>query len=154
MSRKEEIEQKTWELLGEITEELGIRRVDAEYVKEGGEYYLRCYIDKDGGVQIDDCEAVSRALDPKLDEGDFIPDAYTLEVSSPGLGRQLRRPHDFEFAAGREVELKTFKAVDGKKEFKGNLISSDDAGVTISLPEGEKTFSRKEISSIRLTFDF
>ena len=85
LSKKEAVEQKAWELLEGITKELSLVPVDAEYVKEGGEYFLRCYIDKDGGVMIDDCEAVSRRLDPLLDEADFIEDAYTLEVSSPGI---------------------------------------------------------------------
>ena len=154
MSKKEAIENRAWDLLLTVTGQLGLHPVDAEYVKEGGEYYLRCYIDKEGGVLIDDCEAVSRALDPLLDEQDFIPDAYTLEVSSPGLGRALKRPHDFEFASGREIELKTFQPVDGRKEFKGILDSWDAAGVTILQDGTPLTFSRKELALIRLAFDF
>ena len=154
MSRKEEIESKAWELLTSVAKGMGLRCVDAEYVKEGGEYYLRCYIDKEGGVLIDDCEAVSRALDPLLDEQDFIPDAYTLEVSSPGLGRALKRPHDFEFALGKEIELKTFKSVDGKKEFRGVLSDWDASNVTILLEGEPKAFPRKELALIRLSFDF
>ena len=154
MSRKEEIEVKAWALLQETCADHGLTPVGAEYVKEGGEYYLRCYIDREGGVTIDDCEAVSRQLDPKLDENDFIDEAYTLEVSSPGLGRQLKRPHDFEFAAGKEVEIRTYKAVDGKKEFRGILTGWDSTSVTTQADDGEKTFSRKEISLIRLAFDF
>ena len=159
LSKKEEIELKTWELLLPILEELGLRAVDAEYVKEGGEYFLRCYIDKDGGVMIDDCEAVSRRLDPLLDEHDFIEDAYTLEVSSPGLGRVLRRPHDFEFAMNKEVELKTFKALDGSKEFRGILEAFDRDTVTIVMngaggTEERKVFARKDLSLIRIAFDF
>ena len=154
MSKKEDIESKAWDLLVRVTEERGLRAVDAEYVKEGGEYYLRCFIDKEGGVMIDDCESVSRALDPMLDEDDFIPDAYTLEVSSPGLGRALKRPHDFEFASGKEVELKTFKAVSGKKEFRGIFKSWTGTDVTIEGEDGEETFSRKDLSVIRLAFEF
>lgn len=153
MSKKEEIEMRTWGLLGSVCDAAGMRAVDAEYVREGGEYYLRCYIDREGGVRIEDCEAVSRALDPMLDEEDFIPDAYTLEVSSPGLGRQLRRPNDFAFAAGKQVELKTFRAVDGKKAFSGILTSYDDASVTIGGEDGERTFPRKDLALIRLAFD-
>ncbi|MDO5702182.1 MAG: ribosome maturation factor RimP [Lachnospiraceae bacterium] len=155
MSKKEDIEIRTWELLQPILEKLDMRAVDAEYVKEAGEYYLRCYIDREGGVRIDDCEAVSRQLEVFLDEEDLIDDPYTLEVSSPGLGRILRRPHDFEFALGREVELKTFKAVDGQKEWRGILAAWDRDTVTIetSGDGGEKTFSRKELSQIRLAFD-
>ncbi len=153
MSKKDDIEKKTYDLLLPILDELGMTAVDAEFVKEGGEYYLRCYIDKEGGVMIDDCEAVSRRLDPLLDEGDFIDEAYTLEVSSPGLGRVLKRPHDFEFAAGKEVELKTYKAVEGKKEFRGILKAWDSRSVVIETDDGEKTFSRKELSLVRLAFD-
>lgn len=155
MSKKEDIEKRTWELLQPVLEKLDMRAVDAEYVKEAGEYYLRCYIDREGGVRIDDCEAVSRQLEVFLDEEDLIDDPYTLEVSSPGLGRILRRPHDFEFAEGREVELKTFKAVDGQKEWRGIMTEWDRDTVTIetSGDGGEKTFSRKELSQIRLAFD-
>ncbi len=154
MSRKEDCEAKAWALLCEVTGALGLRSVDAEYVKEAGEYYLRCYIDKDGGVGIDDCEAVSRALDPLLDREDFIPDPYTLEVSSPGLGRALRRPRDFDFALGREVELSLYRALDGKKEWRGVLTSFDAKTVTISADGAERVFEKQQISKIHLAFDF
>ena len=155
MSRKEDYEEKVWKLLVPILDELGMKPVDVEYVKEGGDYYLRCYIDKEGGVGIDDCEEVSNRLDPKLDEADIISDAYILEVSSPGLGRPLKRPRDFEFAMGKEIEIKTYKAVDGSKEWKGILTAWDKEKVRIQ-PEGaeEMTFTRTEISLIRLAFDF
>ncbi len=153
MSRKEEYEEKTWELLRPILEELGLSAVDVEFVKEGGEYYLRCYIDKEGGVGINDCEAVSRRLDPALDREDFIAEGYTLEVSSPGLGRPLRRPRDFEYAAGRRIELRTYRAVDKKKEFTGTLLAWDKDTVTIRTEKGDETFSRKDLSLIRLALD-
>ena len=154
LSKKEAVEQKAWELLERITKELSLVPVDAEFVKEGGEYFLRCYIDKDGGVMIDDCEAVSRRLDPLLDEADFIEDAYTLEVSSPGLGRQLKRPRDFAYASGREVELSLFRAVDGRKAYTGTLTASDDKAVAVLIDGEEKTFSKKDLAMIRLKFDF
>ena len=155
MSKRETYEEKTWDLLQPVLEELRLRAVDVEFVKEGGEYYLRCYIDKDGGVGIDDCENVSRRIDPLLDTGDFIDEAYTLEVSSPGLGRPLKRPRDYEYAKDREVEIRTFKGIDGRKEWKGVLVSWDKDTVMIRDEAGEdRTFSKKEISLIRLAMDF
>ena len=153
MSRREQYEEKTWELLGPILEELGLVPVDVEFVKEGGEYYLRCYIDKEGGVGINDCEAVSRRLDPLLDSEDFIEEAYVLEVSSPGLGRVLKRPRDFEYACGRMVEIRTYKPVEKKKEWTGVLTAWDKETVTIEIESKEKTFERNSISLIRLAFD-
>ena len=151
---KEAIETKAWDLMKPITEELGMRLVDVEYLKEGGSFILRAYIDKEGGVGIDDCEAASRAYDPELDREDFIADAYTLEVSSPGLGRPLRRPHDFEYAVGREVEGKTYRAVDNRKEFRGVLTAFDDQTICVEEDGAARTIDRKDISMIRLAFDF
>ena len=97
---------------------------------------------------------MSRALDPKLDEEDFIPDVYTLIVTSPGLGRTLKRPRDFIFALGREVDVKTYKAVDNVKEWSGILKEAGKETVTIVLEDGERTFARKDISKIALAVDF
>ena len=105
MSRKDTIEEKAWELLLKVCSEQGLVPVDAEYAKTGGEYNLLMYIDKEGGVGIDECEACSRALDPLLDEENFISDPYTLIVSSPGLGRPLKRPRDFLLAAGGNTQI-------------------------------------------------
>ena len=154
MSKKETIETKTWELAEPLTRELGLIPVDAEYVKDADGYKLVVTIDKEGGVGINDCEAMSRALDPLLDEGDFIPDVYTLIVTSPGLGRPLKRPRDFVFAKGREVDVKTYKAIDGTKEFRGILADSDKETVTIVIDGEERTFDRKEIAKIALAVDF
>ena len=154
MSRKETIEEKAWELLLKVCSEQGLVPVDAEYAKTGGAYNLLMYIDKEGGVGIDECEACSRALDPLLDEGNFISDPYTLIVSSPGLGRPLKRPRDFLFAAGREVEVHTYKPVDGVKEFMGILKSAENGNVTIESDGREYTFGKADISLIRLAFDF
>ena len=123
-------------------------------MKTAGEYNLLIYVDKEGGIGIDECEACSRAIDPLLDEEDFIPDAYTLIVSSPGLGRVLKRPRDFEFAMGKEVEVKLYKAVDGEKEFSGILTSADGKTVKIESDDKSYEFQRAEISLIRLAFDF
>ncbi len=155
MNKKETIETQAEELLRPVLDSLGLELYDVEYVKEAGNYYLRAYIDKEGGVTIDDCEAVSRAYSPKLDEKNFIDDAYTLEVSSPGLGRPLRRERDFEKSVGKEIEIHTYKAVDGNKIFFGTLTAYDRTTVTIREENGnERTFGRQDLSMIRLAFDF
>jgi len=155
MNKKETIEAQAEELLIPILERLGLELYDVEYVKEAGNYYLRAYIDKEGGVTIDDCEAVSREFSPMLDEKNFIDDVYTMEVSSPGLGRPLRRERDYEKSVGRELEIHTYKAVDGDKIFFGILTAYDRDTVTIREENGnERTFRRPDLSMIRLAFDF
>ena len=154
MSRKELYEQKTEELLVPIIDEYQFELVDVEYVKEGGTWYLRAYIDKPGGIAIDDCEVVSRALSDKLDELDFVEDSYVLEVSSPGLGRPLKKDKDFERNLGEEVEVRTFRAMDGQKEFTGVLKTYDKESVTIELEETEIKFARTDIALIRQALDF
>lgn len=153
MSRKEDYEEKTWELVAPILEELSLKAVDVEFLKEGPDYYLRVYIDRDGGVGINDCEEVSRRLDPLLDEENFINDPYILEVSSPGLGRALRRPRDFAWAMDREVELRTFKKTENGGEFRGILRGYNDSEVTIGLKDGERVFARRDLSMIRMAMD-
>jgi ribosome maturation factor RimP len=154
MSRREDIERKTEELLIPIAEENGVRIYDVEYVKEAGDWYLRAYIDRDGGVDINKCVDVSHALSDALDTSDFIEEAYTLEVSSPGLGRQLKKDRHFENSLGQAVELKTFKPVDGCKEFAGVLKSYDKETVTVTIQDQDKVFARKDLSIIRLALDF
>ena len=155
MAGKKDIETRAEQLLQPITDAQGVRIYDVEYVKEGSDWYLRAYIDKDGGVMIEDCEAVSRAYSEKLDEADLIKDAYILEVSSPGLGRQLKKDRHFENSLGEEVELKLFEAVDGEKEFTGILKAYDKDTVTIEAEGGDtKTFERSKLAVIRLTVDF
>lgn len=151
---KKDYEARTEALLEPIVAEYGVRIYDVEYVKEGSDWYLRAYIDKDEGVTIDDCENVSRALNVKLDEEDYIEDAYILEVSSPGLGRKLTKERHFMQSMGLEVELKTYKPVDKKKEFIGILTGYENGAVTISEDGKEHTFSKDEIANVRLTFDF
>ena len=121
MSNRETYESKTELLLSPIAEKYGVEIYDVEYVKEGNDWYLRAYIDKPEGVNINDCENVSRALSDALDAEDFIPDAYILEVSSPGLGRTLKKDKHLEKSLGAEVEVKTYKPIDGQKEFAGIL---------------------------------
>ena len=154
MSKRENYEARTEELLKPIAEANGVDIYDVEYVEEAGEWYLRAYIDKEGGVTIDDCEAVSRALSDALDNPEFIEDAYYLEVSSPGLGRTLKKDRHFEKSIGMEVDLKTYKPVDGSKEFTGTLKSFDKDTVTLMILEKEVSFSRKDIAKINLTLDF
>ncbi len=154
MSKREDYESKTESLLQPIAEANGVSIYDVEYVKEGADYYLRAYIDKPEGVNIIDCENVSRALSDALDKADFIPDAYILEVSSPGLGRSLKKDKHLAASIGQEVEIKLFKAVDKCKEFVGVLDSFDENSITI-LEEGQpRSFTRSEIALIRLTLDF
>ena len=121
---------------------------------EGGNYYLRVYIDKPGGINIDDCELISRALSDKLDEEDYIEEAYILEVSSPGLGRPLKKEKDYQRALGEEIEIKLYKAMDKVKEFQGILKSYDDETVTIEENGNDITFEKKNIAIIRLAIDF
>ena len=154
MARKDIYEGRTEKLLEPIAKANGCSIYDVEYVKEGGEWYLRAYIDKPDGVNINDCENVSRALSKKLDDEDFIPDAYILEVSSPGLGRALKKDKHLEQSLGCEVEVKTYKPVNGKKEFIGVLKSYGKDTVTIEVSEGENmVFSKSDMAIIKLTFD-
>ncbi len=158
MSKRENYEARTEELLLPIAEENHVEIYDVEYVKEGSDWYLRAYIDKPEGVGIVDCEHVSRAFSEKLDEEDFIPDAYILEVSSPGLGRALKKDRHLEKSLGEEVEIKTYKPIERQKEFIGILKAFDKDTVTIQTGNDSGTkdmvFARSDIAIIRLTLDF
>lgn len=154
MSKKENYEAKTEELLIPIAAANGVDIYDVEYVKEGSDYYLRAYIDKTEGVSIIDCENVSRRLSDVLDEADFIPDAYILEVSSPGLGRTLKKDRHLEKSIGLDVEIKLYKPQNGSKEYEGMLERFDEESITITDEDGEKRFLRSEIALIRLALDF
>ncbi len=155
MSKKEVYEQKTEEILQPIVDEYKFELVDVEYVREGGNWYLRAYIDKPGGITVDDCEMVSRRLSDILDEQDYIDEAYIMEISSPGLGRPLKKEKDFKRSLGEEVEIRTYRMIDRQKEFTGILKSYDENTVTIELEDAtEKTFEKGDIALIRLAFDF
>lgn len=154
MSKKEDIEQKTETLIIPILDEFKLDLWDVEYVKEGSDYYLRAYIDKDGGVTIDDCVDVSRKLSDKLDEDDFIDGEYILEVSSPGLGRTLKRERDFEKSIGREVDLKLYKAVDKQKEFTGVLKDFNKERIIVSIEDEDIEYLRNELASVKLHVEF
>lgn len=155
MSRREEYEQQTETLLTPIVTGFGFELVDVEYVKEAGTWYLRAYIDKPGGITVDDCEDVSRAFSDILDEKDYIEDSYIFEVSSPGLGRPLKKEKDFQRNLGEEVELRTFRAIDKQKEFTGILHAFDKETVTLIYEDDTtQTFERNNIALIRLALDF
>lgn len=150
MSRREDYEARTEGLLAPIAEANGVSVYDVEYVKEGSDYYLRAYIDKPEGVNIQDCENVSRALSDMLDREDFIPDAYILEVSSPGLGRALKKDRHLQASLGEEVEIKLYKPVEKCKEFAGILESFDSETLTVREGDAPRTFSRSDIALVRL----
>ena len=155
MNKRELYESKTEELVQPLVDKNKFELVDVEYVKEAGTNYLRVYIDKEGGITIDDCEIISRALSDLLDEKDYIDEAYILEVSSPGLGRPLKKDKDFARSIGEEVDVKLFKPIEKQKEFSGILESYNDTEVTIRLDEDTvMNLNRKDIALIRLAFDF
>ena len=154
MSKKETYEQKAEALILPIVEAQGFELVDVEYVKEGSNYYLRAYIDKPQGITVDDCEVLSRAFSQMLDEEDFIEEAYIMEVSSPGLGRPLKKEKDYKRSMGKELEIRTYRAVNREKEFYGILTAYDENSVTIDCEGEEKTFQKSDIALIRLAFDF
>ena len=155
MTKREEYEQKTEALILPILNEYQYELVDVEYVREAGTWYLRAYIDKEGGITVNDCEAVSRRMSDLLDEKDFIPDSYIFEVSSPGLGRPLKKDKDFNRSIGKKVEAKLFRAVDKRKDFDGILTAFDKDTVTIEQEKGgEITLERSNLAIIRLAIDF
>lgn len=155
MSKREGYEQKTEELLKPIVARQGFELVDVEYVKEGGTWYLRAYIDKPGGIAVDDCAVVSREFSEILDEKDYIEDAYIFEVSSPGLGRPLKKEKDFARGLGEEVEVRTYRAIERQKEFTGLLKEYTQDTVTLEYEDGTvQIFNRNEVALIRLAVNF
>ena len=151
---KTDIASRAEQILARILESKGFELVDVEYVREGSDWYLRGYIDKEGGITIDDCEIVSRQFEEKLDAEDFIDDAYILEVSSPGLTRPLKKDRDFARNLGKPVEIHLYKPKDKRKDFIGDLKAYDKDTVTIDEDGAEVTFARKEISIIRQYFEW
>ena len=137
-----------------IIEELGCQLWDVEYVREGSERYLRVYIDKDGGVDIDDCERIHRALDPVLDEKDPIAESYHFEVSSAGLERPLKRPSDFERFMGEAVLVKLYRPRNGLKEIPGILRGYEEGRVTLEAGRETITFEKSEVALVRLRVEF
>ena len=153
-TKTEAIEQRAEALLQPIVDAQHFELVDVEYVKEAGTWYLRAYIDKEGGITVDDCELVSRAWEAELDREDHVEDAYILEVSLPGLGRPLKKEKDFLRARGSAVEVRFYQAVDGEKEITGILQDANAEDVTIRVDEEEKTFPRKSIAQIRMAIEW
>ena len=137
-------------LAAPIVEQAGCSLWDVEYVKEAGEWFLRVYIDKEGGVSIDDCEAVSRPLSDLLDEADPIEGSYTFEVSSAGADRVLKKPEHFEQFMNSEVEVKLYRPREGRKEFVGLLRDYEDGGVTLEVGNETQSFTKQEIALVRL----
>jgi len=149
------VETLAEEILIPILEENKFELVDVEYVKEASNWYLRIFIDKDGGVTIDDCELVSRAFDSEFEDKDPIKEPYILEVSSPGLDRPLKKDKDFARSLGEKVEVKLYKSINKKKEFVGLLKSYDDDSITLELEDGEDwSIARTDIAIIRLAILF
>ena len=155
MSKASVYEAKTESLIMPILDRLNFELVDVEFVKEGGTWYLRAYIDKEGGITVNDCEDVAREMNVLLDEEDFIPDAYVFEVSSPGLGRPLKKEKDYIRNMNKEIEIRTYKAINRCKEFYGLLKAYDKDTVTIETEDGENIiFNKSEIALIRQAIDF
>jgi ribosome maturation factor RimP len=154
LSKREDYEAKAEAMLAPIVEGRGFELVDVEYVKEAGCWYLRGYIDKEGGITVNDCEEVSRAFSDKLDEDDFIEDSYIMEISSPGLDRPLKKEKDYVRSMGKLVEIRTYRPIEKRKEFCGILSAYDSSTVTIEEDDTMRTFDRKEIALIRLAIEF
>ena len=155
MARREEYESKVETWLLPLLEKNQFELVDVEYVREAGIWYLRAYIDKEGGITVDDCEVVSRELGDWLDQEDFIEDSYILEVSSPGLGRPLKKEQDFARSLGKDVEVRLYRPINKQKEFTGTLKAYDADTVTLSMEDGnDLALAKSDIALIRLAFDF
>ena len=155
MSKRQMYETQTEHWITPILERNNFELVDVEYAKEGSAWYLRAYIDKEGGITVDDCEIVAREMNEILDREDYIEDSYVFEVSSPGLGRPLKKEKDYVRSMGKEIEIRTYRAINREKEFYGILSAYDESTVTIETENGEKmTFEKPDIALIRLAFDF
>ena len=155
MSKRESYEKKAEALILPIITKNNYELVDVEFVREGSNWFLRAYVDKEGGFSVNDCEKVSREFSDLLDKEDFIEESYILEISSPGLGRPLKKDKDFERSLGEEVEVKLYKALEGQKEFSGTLEAYDTDTVTLGFEGSTKTtFDRKNLALIRLAIDF
>ena len=155
MSKRETYEKKTEELITPLIDAEGFELVDVEYVKEGADWYLRVYIDKDGGITVNDCEKISRAFNEILDREDYIDDAYIFEVSSPGLLRPLKKDKDYQRNLGKPLEVKLFAPLNGVKEFEAELKSYDKESATLVMDDDtEVTVKRSEISLIRPAIEF
>ena len=145
-----QIAEKIRALAEPVASDCGLELWDVEYLKEAGQWVLRVYVDKDGGVSMDDCEAFSRAFDPVLDESDPIEGSYVFECSSAGAERELKRPSDFQKFLGHNAEVRLYSPVDGSKSHIGTLLSYADGAVTIQTGETSQTFQKSQIAQTRL----
>lgn len=148
------ITEQVWQFAQPIVESLGLTLWDVEYVREGGEWYLRLYLDKEGGVDINDCEAVSRAMDPILDEKDPISGSYHFEVCSAGLERVLKRPSDFERFLGSAITVKLYRPRNGMKEIPCVLRGYEEGRITVEAGKETITFEKSEVAQVRLRVEF
>lgn len=151
---KNTVAEKVTDAIRPTIEEANLELVDVEYVKEGGNWYLRVFIDKPGGVDLDDCQAVSGKIDTILDELDPVPQAYFLEVSSPGLERPLKKPEDFHRFNGHLVHITTFAPVDGSKSFTGKLLDYTDEGIHLDVKGKQVVLPLKQVAASRLAVEF
>ncbi len=159
MTKRENYEKRTEELLMPMITENNFELVDVEYVKEAGTWYLRIYIDKEGGITVNDCELINRQLGDLMDEEDFIEESYVLEVSSPGLDRKLKKDKDFARSIGKDVDIHLFKPLKTEtatyKAFEAKLLSYDQDSIKVQLQdENEIDIKRSDISVIKLAIDF
>lgn len=146
--------EKVAQAVAPIIEEANLELVDVEFVKEGGNWYLRVFIDKLGGVDLDDCQAASEKIDALLDELDPISQAYFLEVSSPGLERPLKKPQDFERFQGHLVHVTTFAPIDGVKSFTGKLVGYSEEGIMLEVKGKQIVLPHQQVSASRLAVEF
>ena len=153
-SKHEQYVQRTEAFLQELQKSMVFEIVDVEFVREAGMWYLRAYCDMEGGIGVEDCADISRKVSDWLDREDFISENYVLEISSPGLGRQLKKDRDLVRENGKEVEIRLFKAVDKQKEFTGVLKGFDDQNIVIENEGTEVVLERSNIAMIRLALDF
>ena len=154
MSKAKDYEARTEALILPIVERMEFELVDVEYVKVGSTWYLRAYIDKPGGITVNDCEAVAREMNEILDAEDFISDSYIFEVSSPGLGRPLKKEKDYVRNIGKDVEIRTYRSINRCKDFCGVLKAYDANTVTIETDGEEMVFEKSDIALIRQAIDF
>ena len=148
------IEKNTYDLAENLVASKGYSIYDVEYLKEGPHWFLRVYIDRDGGVNVDDCEAISRELSVLLDEKDFVKENYFLEISSPGIERVLRQEEHFQNAIGENIRIKLYKAVEGAKEAEGQLLYADDQKITVRTDANQFDIEKKNIAKANIKFDF
>ena len=152
MGKREDYEAKTEQLIAPIIAANHVELFDVDYIKEGQDWYLRVYIDKEGGVTIDDCQAVSRAFNEVLDKENYIADHYIFEVSSPGLTRPLKKENDYEKCIGRLLDIKLYKPVEGKKEYAGILKEYNKDIIIIESDDTQITIERSNLAMIRWAY--